>query len=647
MDGWIKIGTSLETKNFDKQIAEVEAELRTLEKRYEETKNMEAFKGQEEDLKKLEIEIEKVNNKLVTLKKRQAEVNSQGFENIKANIEQTSAKLTGIIHKVGKYALAVIGVRSAYMGIRRAISLVTSQNEEVASQFEVMRAVVAQALLPVVQKIVEWLSLAMIYINNIVYGITGSYIFDFEKAFANVEKSAKKTSGYAKEIRKTLFGFDEMNILNDNVSGGIGAGGLTNTKLTNPFENWQDVEMPEWVEKVIEFGKWVINNWPAAVAILMSTKSVFELFSGDLVSAAASGVASIGFSLYEIVSSVQDYINTAPEWQTATELQERATRNLKDAERLLAEATEKVYNLELRRVNAIDRVEQTQSKLTKAEKEAEKATKGRIKSAEDLLKWMQETGKTYADLKDTKLKNLYKAYLENQDAEDKLSSITENLNKAKEEQAQKTEMATLRTTLEELATIRATKSYAEYQDAVVKAFEDGKLNAIAARDAIERGMSDIDKATAETFKEKLPDAIKDGLDVKRYKNILVKFAEDFGKYLNITVKFKSAYSVTASSSGGYGGGSGRNAYNGAIVKLAPGGLVNLPGRGVPVGNAITGERGVEGVIPLTNQQMMETLGQTIAKYISFNATIPVNIGNRLVAKELRKINAENNFAFNR
>ena len=95
------------------------------------------------------------------------------------------------------------------------------------------------------------------------------------------------------------------------------------------------------------------------------------------------------------------------------------------------------------------------------------------------------------------------------------------------------------------------------------------------------------------------------------------------------------------------GGIGRHAYTGAIVELASGGLVNLPGRGVPIGNAITGERGKEGVIPLTNQQAMEQLGQAIGKYINLNATVPIYLGNRLVAKELKQINAENDFAFNR
>jgi hypothetical protein len=84
-----------------------------------------------------------------------------------------------------------------------------------------------------------------------------------------------------------------------------------------------------------------------------------------------------------------------------------------------------------------------------------------------------------------------------------------------------------------------------------------------------------------------------------------------------------------------------------IPKLAVGGIVNVPGSGVPVGRAIAGEAGAEGVIPLTDTQAMETLGATIGKYININATVPVYVGNRQIAREIKKINAENDFAFNR
>lgn len=72
----------------------------------------------------------------------------------------------------------------------------------------------------------------------------------------------------------------------------------------------------------------------------------------------------------------------------------------------------------------------------------------------------------------------------------------------------------------------------------------------------------------------------------------------------------------------------------------------MPNKGTMVGNAIGGESGAEGVIPLTDSQAMETLGQAIGKYININATIPVYMGNRRIAREIKKINANQEFAYN-
>ena len=84
-----------------------------------------------------------------------------------------------------------------------------------------------------------------------------------------------------------------------------------------------------------------------------------------------------------------------------------------------------------------------------------------------------------------------------------------------------------------------------------------------------------------------------------------------------------------------------------IPRLAKGGIINLPGRGVPVGSAIGGERGQEGVIPLTDSQQMALLGEAIGKYITVNANITNTMNGRVISRELQKVQNENDFAFNR
>ena len=86
-----------------------------------------------------------------------------------------------------------------------------------------------------------------------------------------------------------------------------------------------------------------------------------------------------------------------------------------------------------------------------------------------------------------------------------------------------------------------------------------------------------------------------------------------------------------------------------IPKLAKGGIINQPGKGVPIGygQAIGGENRAEGVIPLTDSQQMQLLGEAIGRYVNINLTNITKLDNRQIAKEQRKINAQNDFAFNR
>ena len=72
------------------------------------------------------------------------------------------------------------------------------------------------------------------------------------------------------------------------------------------------------------------------------------------------------------------------------------------------------------------------------------------------------------------------------------------------------------------------------------------------------------------------------------------------------------------------------------IKLAKGGIINYPGRGIPIG----GEAGREGVIPLTDAQQMELLGEAIGKYITINANIVNQMNGRVISREMQKIQNE-------
>ena len=80
--------------------------------------------------------------------------------------------------------------------------------------------------------------------------------------------------------------------------------------------------------------------------------------------------------------------------------------------------------------------------------------------------------------------------------------------------------------------------------------------------------------------------------------------------------------------------------------LATGGIVNMPGRGVPIG-AYAGEVAQEGVIPLTDAQAMETLGQAIGRHVTINATLINQMNSRTLSREVKRITNDEDFAGNR
>ena len=87
----------------------------------------------------------------------------------------------------------------------------------------------------------------------------------------------------------------------------------------------------------------------------------------------------------------------------------------------------------------------------------------------------------------------------------------------------------------------------------------------------------------------------------------------------------------------------------SIPRHAKGGIINQPGRGVPIGygQAIGGENRAEGVIPLTDSQQMQLLGETIGKYVKINNVIDVNMDSRRINRILQNSSDRVNFASNK
>lgn len=86
----------------------------------------------------------------------------------------------------------------------------------------------------------------------------------------------------------------------------------------------------------------------------------------------------------------------------------------------------------------------------------------------------------------------------------------------------------------------------------------------------------------------------------------------------------------------------------SIGRLKTGGIINMPNKGTLLGgaSAIGGEAGREGVIPLTDQQAMAQLGREIGRNVLVNLTNITSMNGRVLAREMKQVTNEQDFAFN-
>lgn len=323
-----------------------------------------------------------------------------------------------------------------------------------------------------------------------------------------------------------------------------------------------------------------------------------------------------------------------------------AREQLKQAQDNLKQSTENLTSATKNYDDAVKNAEEATKKLEAAEK------KNKI-SGEELFNQVADGKLKYQDMNTTQ-KEVYNAYLNNLDAQEKLKNSTEELENSVNNYKAAKEEETNVSWKNQLTIAKESGKYEEFRDKVIQAYEDGSLKAGEARDYIERAMIGMSDASKKTFTQDLPDDIKNGLDPNRYESLWTKFKNAWNSFWgklnkNISVAVNGTFngaSSFSSNSGGSGFAKG-GIYYPKIQYHASGGIINQPGRGVPLMQHIGGEAGPEGILPLTDSQQMELLGQSIARYMVINLTNINQMNSRTISRELKRIESQQDFAANR
>jgi hypothetical protein len=300
MDGWITIGTELDTKKFDAQILQLERKANDLEKQLEDPKSL-GFS--DEDIQQIEVELEKTKNKLVSLhKEKQKLEETKGTQGITEGINNLGNSFQNAVSKAGRLALAIFGIRTAYNLLKSASSELATYDKQYATNLEYIRFVLAQAIAPVLRGIVQLAMQLLSYINAIVQGWFGINLFANGSAeqFKKMKKQAGGVSKAVKEIKKQLTGFDEVNILTDQSdTGGVGMPSMDLSAMQG--------EPPAWL-------KWIIDHKDVIIAILSGIAAGLIAIKLGM-----SGIKALGFGVLiaGIVYAVQGLIKYLkdPSWE--------------------------------------------------------------------------------------------------------------------------------------------------------------------------------------------------------------------------------------------------------------------------------------------------------------------------------------------
>lgn len=620
MDGWVIVGTKLDTKQLERELRQTERRLKEYEQEaekltriqtkaeidlqpYEQEKRLiqevteealtyaqtqqeveqvlqreqlqvnelnEKYKDQLDSLDKINHKIQENIKNQELLKNTIDEINQKIKQNkMKDDMKQITDYTSKTLKKIGKWSLAIFGIRSAYLFVRQSMSTLSQYNEQMAADIEYINFALASSMEPIITKLVDLVFQLLYYVNSLAKAWFNVDLF----ANASIDKF-RQLNKQANELKKSLAGFDEMNILNDN--GSVGALGATpsydlssmlDSEEVKKIENfWKDID-DFWQEDLGQMTSNVEGIWGPFMAGLGLTgmglydvlKGVFDLIAGlfiilvgaftgneELIS---KGWEKFCFGLYEIVLGIFELIGG-----------------------LVVMIVGFILGILIEAVGAINVI---------------------LVGLLDLIvygcDWLSNLiGKTI----------------------DSLSS--------KGEFVLSTLLVLIKGVIDTIGELfrGLSKSVKQILDGLIMILQGDFKNGFVS---LGKGIANVFVTVLNTVIEAINTVWKGLL------NIVDAVGSLFGKQWNLKTKLAIP----------------------KIPYLAKGGIVNMPSRGVPVGGAMAGEAGAEGVIPLTDSQAMETLGQAIGKYITINASITNTMNGRIISRELQKINNNNDFAFNR
>jgi len=596
------------------------------------------------------------------------------LDNINKNLKEHNNSISKTLRTIKRWTLSILGVSSAYGAMRKIINLLSEDNEQFKADIQYIGWGLKQAVLTVLEsigitaeKVINVIKKLLFYIAYIIKQWTGKNIFE-NASLDKYNKSLKKTSSGLKEIRKQLAGFDEANVLNAN-TGQVNGLGVTIPSFD--FGDWADefnkLKPPSWVEWIAEnkfaiqtlaemalgiFGVATITSW---------VKNIAGFLAGGELGALGSTLTNLGVIAGGIIIT---YICAKQVWDDLKRLHDEliqiADDGFKGQQKWLDEtepaiedvfntwavnlySTSEMYNgIKSIMWDILGIINELQGKDDVRLELIQKQAKLAQQQFDYMINYYNKGKMTEAQQK--RLLNI----LKNQKSEN-----DEIIKKLKEQGKSTKEIEGYNQELE--GQIYAVSKGIQYNDDFTKLWGDSmkicKENANGTYETIlDINDTDISDKTV-TVGADLSEYNTSMDSVKNSKNVATVEVE--GKTDKLKTGIVGAIgaalgSITVKPLGvaGLGALAGKTLKN--LFKFAKGGIINQPGRGIPIGyNVIAGEAGREGIVPLTDAQQMELLGQSIGKYVQIDNVIDINMDSYKINRILKQSQERANFSANR
>lgn len=592
MDGYVTIGTKLDTKSFDAQIDYVKSQLDDIE-----DKLKQADMGFEVgDVQKLEAQYEKLSDKLRNLIKKKEEFNKEkmfDFSGVQQSVEGVGKSVQKVTRRIGKMAIAVFGIRSAFMFVRNAINTIASDDTQLRADIDYMKSALAYTLEPLVRGIVNLAKQLMFYIGYIVKAWFGINIFE------NANKSLNNANKEAKKLSKTMAGFDEMNVLQDNSSTSSEGIAIPSFDLTAP----EDYPIPGWI-------KWIADNGDTVASILSGIGTALLAVKLGFSGIQALG---IGIAVAGIVRSIQKIIDfiKKPTFKNFMGILEGIAITVIGIGTSFA-----AWPVAIGGAVALIIIE-----LVNHFEKVKDFFKGLINwISNDFTNMMIRVFGPFGHIIAGPIEGAVKF----------IRDIFEGL------------VGGIRKVIDGILTMFK----GDFVGGITKVF-DGLGDILKAPF---KALNDFVNSTFTGIVNFIIDMINVLIDALN--KISFKVPDWVpgigGKKFGVNIKRLTRIGEEKRNGGGGGfRAKGGIFYPSKLPKLALGGIINQPGRGVPYHGAYIGERGAEAVVPLTDSQQMALLGETIGRYITVELTNITKLDGRQIARKVDKVQQSNDFVFNR